>query len=981
MFQFSKDTVVEIMNCIHDALFVHDLESGKIVYVNQRVCELYNCTEDEALSGSVGSFSHGVSPYGENEARQWLLKARKEGEQIFEWIARKVSGEIFWAEVVLRYAKINDQPFVIAVIRDITERKKNEEEKNKSIAELRAIFDSSSSVIAIVDSEGVFMGGNRALLSRWGKKQDEIIGRSAREILPEHIFKSRLEKIRKVIRSKKTLSFTDNFNDNWYEVSVTPVIEDGDTVTTVAMFSQNITDRKSSEEKLLREHNLLTDIIESMSDAFVSLDRNWCYTYMNQKAGLIFGKDPKEMTGKHIWTEFPEGVGQLFQKKYEKVMQERISISMEEHYPPYDKWFENRIFPTENGISIFFQDITNRKKAEIALKESEEKFRILLEQAADGIFHGDSLGNFIGVNSRGCEMTGYSKQELLGMNMGNFFTEEEKTTHPLRYDLLNSGSIIINERKLKCKDGSLRIIEMHTKMMPDKTYQSIFRDITERKKAEALIKESETHYRTIFENTGTATVIIEENTVISLANSKFEELSEYVKEEIENKISWQDFVVREDLEIMAERHKQRRAENLETPKSYEFRFITKSGNIKDILLTIDMIPETKKSVASLLDITERKNTERTIRESEEKYRTLIESATDSIMIIREGKIQYINPALSLMSGFSEQELVGRPFIEYVSTEDREKVIQYYSKRTNGDTAPIGYEMKAIKKNGEEVQFEVTASLFSYMGDGAELVFLHDITERKLIENKIKQINEELEDRVELRTKQLESANKELEAFAYSVSHDLRAPLRAISGFTKILTEDYAEKIEDEGQRICNVILNESSRMGQLIDDLLSFSRLSKTSMQTSLTDMNALVRQIFEETRKQYSEKQVNFVCGELHPSIFDLSLIRQVWINLFSNAFKFSSRKERIEIKVGCEKKQNEVVYFIEDNGAGFDMKYIDKLFGVFQRLHNLKDFQGTGVGLAIVQRIVSRHGGIVWAESETDKGAKFYFTLPDNN
>jgi signal transduction histidine kinase len=245
-------------------------------------------------------------------------------------------------------------------------------------------------------------------------------------------------------------------------------------------------------------------------------------------------------------------------------------------------------------------------------------------------------------------------------------------------------------------------------------------------------------------------------------------------------------------------------------------------------------------------------------------------------------------------------------------------------------------------------------------------------------NDLNVLNEQLEDRVALRTKQLEAANKELEAFAYSVSHDLRAPLRAISGFTKILAEDYSEKIEEEGQRVCNVIQNETTRMGQLIDDLLAFSRLSRTSMQNSFTDMNELVKQVFEEIKKQYDNFEVDFQVEELLPGTFDQNLMRQVWVNLISNAFKFSSKKERIEIKVGCIRKENEVIYFIEDKGAGFDMKYADKLFGVFQRLHNMKEFQGTGVGLAIVQRIIHRHGGRVWAESEINKGAKFYFSLP---
>ncbi len=289
---------------------------------------------------------------------------------------------------------------------------------------------------------------------------------------------------------------------------------------------------------------------------------------------------------------------------------------------------------------------------------------------------------------------------------------------------------------------------------------------------------------------------------------------------------------------------------------------------------------------------------------------------------------------------------------------------------------------------DDVEFEkgkITHIYGSYtpLRDSTGKVFgmsaaLMDITKQKEIERQILVLNQTLEDRVEKRTTQLENANKELEAFAYSVSHDLRAPLRAISGFTKILYEDYFEKFDEEGKRLGNIILNETIRMGQLIDDLLQFSRLGRTAMQISVVNMNQLVQQIFEETKKQYPDKEIHFVLADLHSVKADIGLIRQVWVNLLSNAFKFSSKKEKIEININCTQNKDEIIYSIQDNGAGFDMKYIDKLFGVFQRLHNPKDFQGTGVGLAIVQRIIARHDGRIWAESEIKKGTTFYFLIP---
>ena len=379
------------------------------------------------------------------------------------------------------------------------------------------------------------------------------------------------------------------------------------------------------------------------------------------------------------------------------------------------------------------------------------------------------------------------------------------------------------------------------------------------------------------------------------------------------------------------------------------------------------------------DITERRQMEEQLRKSEQKYRNLFNNALEGVyQSTLEGRLISVNMAFCRMFGYASPEEaietvtdIGRQL--YASQDDRRRALSLFREQGHIE----GFECQVKRKDDSIFWASFNGRLTRTEEASALEGFIIDITKRKQDEEEILKLNEELEKRVADRTAQLEAANRELEAFSYSVSHDLRAPLRAVDGYSRILMEDHAPHLDEDGKRVCDVISTSAREMGTLIDDLLAFSRISRKAMESSIVDMTTLARSIFFEVTTQQDRERIDFEVTLLPEAHGDPTLIRQVWVNLLSNAVKFSARKERAVIQIGTVKQDGKVVYMIRDNGAGFDMRYVQKLFGVFQRLHSSREFPGTGVGLAIVQRIVLRHGGRIWAEGETEKGATFYFTM----
>ncbi|MFC1848275.1 PAS domain S-box protein [Chloroflexota bacterium] len=994
---------------IPDAIYITD-PNGTFVYGN-RAAELMTGHSRDELVGK-NFLEAGLLPqhYWAQAARVRDINAsgKPTGPDEVELI-RKDGSHVFVE--ISTYPIVEGKKIeVIGIARDITERKQVQVQLQRSEEYHRALTEHTMDAMVIINADGTIRYKSPSIEQVFGYKPEDDIGSSSFDFVhPDDLTEAANAFAQLIDDPASTMHYrirARHADGSWHTLEVVGKnLLDNPAVEGIVANFRDITEQNKAETELRESEERFRNVLDNSIDMVYRLDLSTGkYDYMSPSSKDNLGYSPEEFQTFGL----DNAATLIHEDDIEKLAANVISLmtgtkgdkvasSVEyrfKHKESGYRWLsDNRsvIYDDANvpiAVVGTLRDITEQKIAEDELRIKENA----LENSLNAIAMSDMDGKITYVNQACVQMWGNNnKEELLGQPYWKLLASDDIVVAKEVVKAMSDGQSWEGEIVARVKDGTERHVHVLSGTVSDErgnpiqTVSSLM-DITEKKRAEQALRESEERYRLIAERVTDVIWSMNMDLQYTYISPSIMPQRGYSVEEAMSQ-TMGDMMTPASLETAVKLYSkalsEENADKRDSPSSItvELEMNRRDGSTIWVETTLNILYDGNSLPVGIVgisrDITERKRAEDALRESEEKFRRLVEDMQEGYCVLQGSRVVFANTRSAEMFGYTPEEVTGKTAQELLPPETVSELSKVRARRQSGDAVPEQYEMALVSKDGTYHMAELGIRIIEYAGTPALSVVIRDVTERKQAEEEIRRLNEELEQRVIERTTQLQAVNKELEAFAYSVSHDLRAPLRSIDGFSQILIEDCIDKLDEDGKDYLQRVRAASQRMGELIDDLLSLSRVTRGEMCHEKVDLSALAQTTCDSIRQTRPEREAEFIIAPGLVDRVDLRLLKAAFENLFGNAWKFTGKRESTRIEFGCFEDNEQTVYFIRDNGVGFDMAYADKLFGAFQRLHAPSDFEGTGIGLATVQRIIHRHGGNIWAESAIEQGTTFYFTL----
>jgi PAS domain S-box-containing protein len=1011
----------KIFDSASDGILLVGSGNREFISANEKMCAMLDYTKEELLNLNFSDIHPKESlPYVMD---QFEKLSSKEISIVHDIPVMRKDKTVFFADVNSSSIILDGKECLIGMFRDTTERQKAEEELRESEKKYKLLTEQMSDIVWIMDLNLQTIYVSPSIQKVLGFTREERLHQNVSEQLTPDSLSIATEVLESELalekqgeldpQKTKTLILEFYHKDGstrWLESIVNGLRNEQGVLTGLHGVSRDITERKRAEEALKERDivfkKLSINVPGIIYQFMMKPDGTFCVPFSTDAVKDLYGCSHEEIVNdfspiaKVIYHEDTERFIDSIKRSAKNMSHWQCEYRVQVPGKPL-RWLLGNSTPEKlpDGSIIwhgFNTDITERKQAEAEIAILSNALKLAL----DPILILDLEGKVINANEAAKKLF---ETEDLGISALDYVAPEDKEKVSATMQALMMGSSVnVAEFTVISKSGRRVFIEATGNLIADENGKAtglvvVERDISERKRMEEALRESETKLKAVIQGSPVPQFVIDQHHHIIHWNKALEEISGIKAVDVlgTNK-HWQafyrnerpclaDLLVDKKVERIPELYKEKYNESKYTEGAYEaidfFPLIGNEG--KWLFFSAAPIKDTQGNVIgaveTLQDMTERKKAEENLKQSMLLNEAIINSVPGLLYLYDDtGHLVHWNKQHEILTGYSGEEIKGRYILDWFGgiEPDTSSI-----KKGIADVTRNGYasaEGRLITKDGNSIFMSFTGVKLNISGRDHLLGIGTDITERKNAAKELEKYRDHLEELVRERTINLEASNKELEAFSYSASHDLRAPLRSIEGFSQALLEDYRDKLDIQGKDYLTRIKTATRRMADLIEDMLQLSRITRMEMNIEKVNLTLIARSVMSELQKSQPQRHVEIRIAENLEDMADLRLMRIVLDNLLSNAWKFTERQANAKIEFGLWKSEGSAkTYFIRDNGAGFDMAYADKLFAPFQRLHADDEFPGTGIGLATVRRIINRHGGKVWAEGEIDKGASFYFII----